>query len=144
MIILVGDCIKIAVENLKKGTVIAVPTETIYGVACDASSSEGIRRIYEIKKRDSNKPIALSVYQVSDVYKYSEVIISDKLLNQLLPGPVTVVFKRKSTFNKDLNPTTDLIGIRVPDSNFVREISKEIGGNPRKETKKFEFNILSF
>eukprot|EP01091_Cochliopodium_minus_P011742 TRINITY_DN3415_c0_g1_i1.p1 TRINITY_DN3415_c0_g1~~TRINITY_DN3415_c0_g1_i1.p1 ORF type:complete len:216 (-),score=44.11 TRINITY_DN3415_c0_g1_i1:29-676(-) len=119
--------VQIAVDDLKNGKVIGVPTETIYGISCDASSSEGIKQIYEIKKRDYNKPIALSVCDVKDVYKYSDVIISDNLLNNLLPGPVTVVFKRKNTFNKDLNPNTDLIGIRVPDSNFIREISRKVG-----------------
>ena len=54
---------------LKAGGVIAVPTDTIYGVACLARNKEALRRIYEIKRRDTAKPLAVSVGKVNDLEK---------------------------------------------------------------------------
>lgn len=50
--------------------------------------------------------------------------VSDALLNKLLPGPVTVVFERLAALNPVLNPGTTLVGIRVPDHGFVREVCR--------------------
>ena len=53
-----------------------------------------------------------------------QVTISNALLNELLPGPVTVVFERTLNLNPELNPGTTLVGIRVPDHGFVRDVSR--------------------
>lgn len=53
--------------------------------------------------------------------------ISSGLLRELLPGPVTVVFERTLTLNPHLNPGTTLVGIRVPDHGFVRDVASECG-----------------
>ena len=49
--------------------------------------------------------------------------MSDSVLNDLLPGPVTLVFERTETLNKELNPGTNLVGIRIPDHIFVRQLA---------------------
>jgi len=59
-----------ATESLLKGNIIAVPTDTIYGVAGLAQNSEAIERIYNIKKRQTSKPVAISVGNVADFNKY--------------------------------------------------------------------------
>ena len=56
--------------------------------------------------------------------RWGKVTISDALLNELLPGPVTTVFERTNKLNAELNPGTSLVGIRVPNHGFVREISR--------------------
>lgn len=56
-------------KALKEGQVIAVPTDTIYGLACLAQNSEAIKRVYEIKGRNGNKPLAICVGEVQDIYK---------------------------------------------------------------------------
>ena len=50
--------------------------------------------------------------------------VTFNVLNDLLPGPVTLVFKRKPELNPDLNPATELIGVRIPDHQFIREIAR--------------------
>lgn len=59
--------------------------------------------------------------------RWGTVTVSDDLLRQLLPGPVTVVFERTLALNPELNPGTSLVGIRVPDSGFVRDIARRCG-----------------
>nr|XP_006007187.1 PREDICTED: yrdC domain-containing protein, mitochondrial isoform X2 [Latimeria chalumnae] len=100
------EIIRTAVDALQQGSVIGVPTDTIYGIACLAQNSEAIRRIYEIKGRNGNKPLAICVGNVEDIYRYCTVTVPDPLLHDLLPGPVTLVFERSGTLNKDLNPFT--------------------------------------
>ncbi|ESO82531.1 hypothetical protein LOTGIDRAFT_134383, partial [Lottia gigantea] len=112
---------------LLSGGVIAVPTDTIYGIAALSQNVDAINRIYDIKQRNSLKPIAVSVGEVEDIFRWSKVTVSKEFLNELLPGPVTVVMERKPELNPQLNPDTNLIGIRIPDHNFIRQISRLCG-----------------
>ncbi|KAM0941294.1 putative YrdC-like domain, DHBP synthase RibB-like alpha/beta domain superfamily [Dioscorea sansibarensis] len=98
------DHVEEAISAIKDEKVIAVPTDTLYGFACDAC-----------------------VADVSDISRFAILDhLPPGLLDCLLPGPVTVVLSRgdSSDFEKSLNPGLDSIGVRVPDSNFIRAIAR--------------------
>eukprot|EP00794_Sanderia_malayensis_P000388 gene388-1022_t len=116
---------KAAAKSLKCGKVIAVPTDTIYGVAALSQSNKAVELLYEIKGRHRDKPIAICVAEIEDIYRWCHVSVSKQILQDLLPGPVTLVFRRIASLNPDLNPTTNLIGVRIPDHLFIREIARE-------------------
>ncbi|KAK1289716.1 hypothetical protein QJS10_CPB18g02123 [Acorus calamus] len=119
----VGD----AINAIKGGKVIAVPTDTLYGFACDACSMEAVHRIYDIKGRKHTSPLAICVGDVPDIARFAIVNhLPHGLLNSLLPGPVTIVLNRgdSSILEKSLNPGLDSIGVRVPDSEFIRAIAR--------------------
>lgn len=116
------EILSCTVNALKAGQVVAVPTDTIYGLACVAQNSEAIRRVYDIKGRNGDKPLAICVGEIHDIYKYCKVSVKDRLLRDLLPGPVTLVLERSATLNGDLNPFTKLIGVRIPDHPFMRRL----------------------
>lgn len=125
-----NDFAKEAVEALKAGKVIAVPTDTLYGFACDACSLEAVNRIYEIKGRKYTSPLAICVGDVLDIEKFAVTNhLPHGLLDYLLPGPVTVVLRRgdSSILEKSLNPGLNSIGVRVPDCNFIRVIARGSG-----------------
>ena len=65
-----------ASESLLNGNIIAVPTDTIYGVAGLAQNSEAVKRIYNVKRRSLTNPIAISVGRVGDIHKYVSLIIA--------------------------------------------------------------------
>ncbi|XP_034827885.1 threonylcarbamoyl-AMP synthase [Maniola hyperantus] len=115
-----------AADLLSKGHVIAVPTDTIYGLACSANCPEAIKKLYTIKGRDSAKPVAICVTYITDIRKWGEAShLNDELLCSLLPGPVTVVLeKTKYLDNPYLNPHTTKIGIRIPNHNFINKVTK--------------------
>ena len=134
-----------AANYLTKGGVIATPTDTIYGLAAIANNSEAVKRIYEIKGefvhktnysiilfnlssdvlgRNFSKPVAICVSEVQDLYHWSHVNIPEELLKELLPGPVTLCFNRKDSLSPELNPGADLVGIRIPDHEFIREVCR--------------------
>lgn len=116
---------KVAAEFLNKGEVIATPTDTIYGIASLANNLKAIRKLYEIKGRDSSKPVSICVAEIEDVYNWGQVTIPKELLQALLPGPVTLCFKRQPQLNPELNPDSELVGIRIPDYPFIRAVCRE-------------------
>ncbi|KAK6926803.1 Threonylcarbamoyl-AMP synthase-like domain [Dillenia turbinata] len=119
-----------AIQALKDGKVIAVPTDTLYGFACDACSMEAVNRIYEIKGRKHTSPLAICVGDALDIMRFAITgHLPDGLLDSLLPGPVTVVLRRgeSSILEKSLNPGLESIGVRVPDCDFIRVISRGSG-----------------
>lgn len=118
---------KVAAEALRAGKVIAMPTDTIYGLAAIAQNNEAVSRLYGIKGRDAATPIAVCVARVEDMFSWCHVSVAESVLEELLPGPVTVVFRRKPELNPDFNPDTDLVGIRIPDHDFVRELCRNCG-----------------
>ncbi|KAK6144423.1 hypothetical protein DH2020_021243 [Rehmannia glutinosa] len=91
-----ADYAEEAVEAVRAGKVIAVPTDTLYGFACDACSMEAVHRIYEIKGRKYTSPLAISVADVHDIQRFATTDhLPHGLLDSLLPGPVTVVLKTR-------------------------------------------------
>ncbi|KAH9548304.1 hypothetical protein CY35_11G081600 [Sphagnum magellanicum] len=122
---------KEAIEALKSSQVIAVPTDTLYGLACDACSASAILQIYKIKARSSSTPLAVCVADVGDITRYSEIShLPTGLLEALLPGPVTLLLPRgeSSLLSTSLNPGFASIGIRIPDSGFIRGVCRAYGG----------------
>lgn len=119
--------VKIAKSLLSDEHVIAIPTDTIYGIAATITSQNAIQRLYQVKERNSCKPLAICVSDIEDIYKYSVVTVKKSLLKELLPGAVTVMFCRSGELSSFLNPNIDLVGIRVPDCNFVRDLCRVSG-----------------
>nr|XP_039266630.1 yrdC domain-containing protein, mitochondrial-like [Styela clava] len=135
-----SDIIEKLVKILQQGGVIALPTDTLYGVGCLAQSSEAIEKIYKLKGRDLSKPIAICVGEVYDVFQWGKFPklpgskeggdnMTDRpieILSDLLPGPVTIVTERTPALNMELNPETQLVGIRVPDHQFIRDLTNRL------------------
>ncbi|XP_010721742.1 yrdC domain-containing protein, mitochondrial [Meleagris gallopavo] len=117
-----------AVGALQQGGLVAVPTDTVYGVACLAQDSRAVRSIYSLKGRNGTKPLAICLGDVENIYRYCHVNVPDELLQDLLPGPVTLVLKRSEELNKDLNPFTSLVGVRIPNHPFIRELARACPG----------------
>ncbi|NXL82843.1 YRDC protein, partial [Leptocoma aspasia] len=110
------------------GGLVAVPTDTVYGVACLAQDSAAVRSIYRLKGRNGAKPLAICLGDVERLYRYCRVNVPDELLRDLLPGPVTLVLERSEELNKDLNPFTSLVGVRIPDHPFMRDLARACSG----------------
>ncbi|KAF4103631.1 yrdC domain-containing protein, mitochondrial [Onychostoma macrolepis] len=121
------EILTVTVKALKAGQVVAVPTDTIYGLACVAQNSAAVTRVYDIKGRNGDKPLAICVGEIQDIYRFCKVSVKEDLLRDLLPGPVTLVLERSTTLNGDLNPFTKLIGVRIPDHPFMRRLCQMCG-----------------
>lgn len=103
------------IKNLfKEGHVIGFPTETVYGIGALFSKEDAINKIYLLKKRDKDKPFILHLAKPSDVENFAEDIPEDfyLLAKYFMPGPLTVILKKKKTLNKKF--LLDTIAVRVP------------------------------
>ncbi|XP_043848797.1 yrdC domain-containing protein, mitochondrial isoform X2 [Dromiciops gliroides] len=123
-----SEALSAAVTALRAGGLVAVPTDTLYGVACSACCSAALGAVYSLKGRCQTKPLAVCLGRVADIYRYCRVRVPRELLEDLLPGPVTLVMERSGELNKDLNPFTPLVGIRIPDHAFMRELAQTFSG----------------
>lgn len=83
-------------DQLKKGKTIVYPTETCYGLGCDASNQAAVDKIFEIKKRDKHKPLLVIAHDPAVMMKYVEWNpILDDLAEKYWPGPLTIVARAK-------------------------------------------------
>ena len=121
---------KLAANDLKRGDIIAVPTDTIYGVACLVQVPTAVDKLYAIKGRHPEKPVAVCLAEISDLFKWGDITVSRDLLEDLLPGPVTLCFDRLPDLNPAFNPGAKLVGIRIPDNAFIREVCRHVNGTP--------------
>jgi L-threonylcarbamoyladenylate synthase len=121
--------IREAVRALKRGEVIAFPTETTYGLGCDPRNAAAIRRIYRIKGRDDGKPLQLIAGSFAQVRRLATLDGGVmKLVRKHWPGPLTLLLPlRKSVkLPSKINPKRT-IGIRVTSSTFVRDLALKFG-----------------
>ena len=135
-----------AAGTLRSGGVIVYPTDTLYGLGADAFSDETVAKIYAIKGRDRKKPIHCVVADLTMAAEYVE--LSDaarKLAEEFLPGPLTILLRKKKELNSGIARGNDTIGIRIPDYDFCIELAKAFGKpfTTTSANKAGEANILS-
>ncbi|XP_017471534.1 PREDICTED: yrdC domain-containing protein, mitochondrial [Rhagoletis zephyria] len=137
---------------LFNGEIIALPTDTVYGLACNANNEEAIQRLYEIKGRDCYKPVAICVKNVEAFRLYGKSDhLNDSLLQLLLPGPITIIIERSPHLsNRFLNPNTTKIGIRIPRCKFIQDLCLLFGEQPlaltsaNRSAERSSLNIKEF
>jgi L-threonylcarbamoyladenylate synthase len=123
--------IEAAAAILRKGGVVALPTETVYGLAADASNQAAVRRIFEIKGRPADHPLIVHIADESQLrYWAREVPKSAKLLaRQFWPGPLTLILPRSQYVADIITGGQDTVGLRVPDHPVALAVLRAMGPN---------------
>ena len=117
-------------DILKKGGVIAYPTDTYYGIGCDIMNKKAIQRIYQLKQRDKNKPFSFICSGLKNISRYAKVSnYAYKTMKRLLPGPYTFVLEGSKLVPKIMLTRRKAAGIRVPDNAICLALVEELG-NP--------------
>lgn len=123
-----GECVIRAAGALRQGGVIVYPTDTLYGLGADALSDEAVAKVYAIKGRDENKPMHAVFADMQMIEEYAELNdIARKLMEEFLPGPLTLVLKKRAHVTSGIAKNIETIGIRMPDSEFCIELAKSFG-----------------
>lgn len=108
-------------KEIKSGKIFIYPTDTVYGLGCDATNIQSVNKIKKIKKRDEDKPLSVIAPSISWI---NDHLIVDCDLSKYLPGPYTLILKKKNPeFLKHVS-STDSLGVRIPDNEFTGEIQK--------------------
>ncbi len=118
-----------SIANLKKGNVVGLPTETVYGLAGNAYSKKSINKIYKLKNRPKFNPLIVHYFNYKNAEK--EVTLNDnffKLYKRFCPGPITFILKKKIKSKIQFSVTAGLktVAIRFPSHRVVRSILRKI------------------
>ena len=109
-----------AISVIKRGGVIVYPTDTIYGLGCDATNAKAVERIFEIKHRSEQNPALILASNLRMVNSLVRDIQESALvlMKNFWPGPLTIIFKAREQMNPLLVSSDGKIGIRIPKNNF--------------------------
>lgn len=122
------EAIAKAVETLQKGGVILFPTDTLYGLGADALSDSAVDKIYRIKGRGEDKPIHAVVSDMSMAAQYAIVDDYARILSKrFLPGPLTLVLRKKPSVLTGIARDIETIGIRIPNNEFCAALVRAYG-----------------
>ena len=131
---IIGKDIKKASEIIRRNGIVIYPTETVYGIGASIFSSEALERIFEIKKREKDKPISVAV---SDFVMMDELVymgeMEKKFIKKFLPGPVTIILQKKEKVPDILTSGSEFVGIRFPDHRTTIRLI-ELAGVPITST----------
>jgi len=118
-----------AIALLKRGKVVAIPTETVYGLAADASDDNALRQIYIIKGRPADNPLIVHIADASKVNDFASTFppLAQKLANAFWPGPFTLVLPAKENVSKIVRGGHATVALRVPSHLTTLQLLRESG-----------------
>jgi L-threonylcarbamoyladenylate synthase len=123
-----GDrTIQRAAEIIKRGGIVAFPTETVYGLGADAFNPLAVARVFEVKKRPSFDPLIVHVADPADVRKLVKEIPSNakKLIERFWPGPLTIVLLKEENIPEIVTAGLPSLAIRMPNHPMALTLIKE-------------------
>ena len=118
-----------AAAILRGGGLVAVPTETVYGLACSGLDAEAVERVYEVKGRPAVKPLSLMVPGKEAMELYCEDVpeAAYRLAERFWPGPLTIVLKAKPEIPAIVRAGGETVGLRCPDHPLTLALLREAG-----------------
>jgi L-threonylcarbamoyladenylate synthase len=120
--------IKKTVKILQQGGVILYPTDTIWGLGCDATNEKAVTRVYEIKKRTDTKAMLILVDDTSKILNYVEEVPEMAWqLVELTTKPLTIIYPKAKNLPYNLVAEDESIGIRVTDEEFSKKLCAQFG-----------------
>ena len=116
-------------EILKKGGLVAFPTETVYGLGGDALNPDAAAKIYAAKGRPSDNPLIVHIADMEDIEKIADDISekAQKLADSFWPGPMTLIYKKKECVPASTTGGLDTVAVRMPEHKIARELIRQSG-----------------
>jgi L-threonylcarbamoyladenylate synthase len=118
-----------AAKLILSGELVAIPTETVYGLAANAFDENAVRKIFEVKGRPADNPLIVHTYGIDGVSEIAEEIpeTAKKLFENFSPGPLTIVLKKNPKIPQITSGGLGTVGVRIPDIADIRELIKICG-----------------
>ena len=134
-----------AAKIIKAGGLVIYPTETVYGLAADVSNRIAVLKVFAAKRRPLDNPLSVAVKDLNQADTLAYINrYARKLAKAFLPGPLTIILKKKALLPKELTAGTDKIGIRIPSHPIALKLielagpitatSANISGEPAPKT----------
>ncbi|MEJ2241710.1 MAG: L-threonylcarbamoyladenylate synthase [Candidatus Bathyarchaeota archaeon] len=113
---------------VKKGGLVVFPTETVYGLGCDPFNVGSVQRLIEIKG-NRTKPFPILISSMNDARKIANLSLNGKkLATRFWPGPLTIIFPKKSTLPDIVTFNQKSVGLRIPDNKVAIKLIRLCGG----------------
>lgn len=124
-----GRDIQTAIQILKKDDLVAIPTETVYGLAGNAFSEEAVVKIFEVKNRPSFDPLIVHVASIEEAEKMvlNIPLLAKELAAKFWPGPLTLLLRKQGIIPDIVTSGLDTVAIRIPDHPITLELLKSLG-----------------
>ena len=121
--------VEFVANSLDSGNVVALPTDTFYGLAVDPVNLAAVDRIYDIKNRARHKPLSLLIADVAQAYALARSCDQafDRLAERFWPGPLTIIVKAGSRLPLRVTANTGNVALRVPDAAIARAVIARLG-----------------
>ncbi|MFT6220410.1 MAG: tRNA threonylcarbamoyl adenosine modification protein (Sua5/YciO/YrdC/YwlC family) [Rickettsiales bacterium] len=135
-----------AIEALKNDGVICFATETIYALSCNAFSDKAVKKLYEIKKRDTSKPIAIFANNLDMAKRFLHFNeIEERVARKFMPGMITLILNKISNtkLSNYLN-VDDNLGLRIPDHQFCLKLLTKFNQPIAATSANFSKQALNF
>ncbi|MFA6213709.1 MAG: L-threonylcarbamoyladenylate synthase [Candidatus Micrarchaeia archaeon] len=114
-----------ACAAISAGGLVIYPTDTLYGIGCDATSASAVKRLCALKRRDAAKPLSIVVADFAMLLRFCRISPEqEKIMHALLPGPYTFIVPLRQPL-----PISEGLeaGVRVPEHAFMRAVAKSLG-----------------
>lgn len=125
----IGTSISFAAELLRQGKIVAFPTETYYGLGVDPDQDQAVQKLYQLKQRNSEKPLLLLIDREDLLEQVVEVIPTKFriLMKKFWPGPLTLIFPARKSVNKRITANSGTVGVRISPNPIANALVVEIG-----------------
>ncbi|MBR5263640.1 MAG: threonylcarbamoyl-AMP synthase [Clostridia bacterium] len=121
-----AEAVELAAAYLQEGKLVVFPTETVYGIGCNALDEIAVGKLYRAKQRPLDKPLLLHLYSIEQAKQYSHLQEdAESLLNRFTPGPLSVIVKKKTEIPSIVTSGGDTVGLRFPDEPLFLAIARK-------------------
>ncbi len=123
------NTVSTAAEILRNGGLVAIPTETVYGLAANALDGEAVKKIFIAKGRPNDNPLIVHVSSLEEIEPLVESVDPRlyKLAEKYWPGPLTIILKKSELIPNEVSPNLGTVALRMPSHECARAIIKEAG-----------------
>lgn len=117
-----------AKQILLEGDLVAFPTETVYGLGANALDTNAVRKIFETKGRPQKNPIIVHVGSISQISEYAEIVspLEQEIITTLMPGPITILLKKKEIIPNLVTAGSEFVGIRIPSNKVALDFLQTV------------------
>lgn len=122
------EAIRSAVSALQNGKLVVFPTETVYGIGCNALDPDAVRALYAAKKRPREKPLLLHLYRMEQAEQTA--VLSDRaraLLSAFTPGPLSLILPKRESVPYEVTAGGETVGLRFPSDPLFRTLAERCG-----------------
>lgn len=115
------------IDNIKNGNLVIVPTDTVYGISCDATNIEAVKKVFLAKQR-SQKPLIVLVSSIEMLKKYTKNLndLELELVNKYWPNTLTILFEKNELIADEVTCSSPYVGIRMPNNKLLLDVMNKL------------------